>query len=184
MPAPAFAIKTDRDQLTIDKLTAQFGDGVSVEYRPAADAPKVVEETVMGDMLILTVKKPVIHDVLKFLRDELDFNFLTSLGGMHYADRDMLGLVIHLHSMRNGHRIRLKSETPMKDPVFPTFTDLWPTANWMEREAFDFFGLHFTGHPNLKRILNMEDFPAFPLRKDYPLEDPTREDKEDTYFGR
>ncbi len=181
---PAFAIKADRDQLTIDKLAAQFGDSVAVEYKPAAHAPKVTGGTVMGDMLILSVKKPAIHDVLKFLRDELDFNFLTSMGGMHFTDRDMLGLVFHLHSMRNGHRIRLKTETPLKDPVFPTFTDLWPTTNWMEREAFDFFGLHFTGHPNLKRILNMEDFPAFPLRKDYPLEDPTREDKDDSYFGR
>jgi NADH-quinone oxidoreductase subunit C len=103
---------------------------------------------------------------------------------MHYDDREALGLVIHLHSMRNGHRIRIKTETPMKEAVFPTFTDLWPTANWMEREAWDFYGIHFTGHPNLKRILNMEDFPAFPMRKDYPLEDPTREDKDDSYFGR
>ena len=171
MPAPAFAIKTDRDQLTIDKLVAGFGDGVISHER-------------ISDMLVITVKKPVIHEVLKFLRDELDFNFLTSMAGMHYADRDALGLVFHLHSMRNGDRIRLKTDTPMKDTGFPTFTDLWPTTNWMEREACDFFGIQFTGHPNLKRILNMEDFPAFPMRKDYPLEDPTREDKDDSYFGR
>ena len=181
---PAFAIKADRDQLTIDKLAAQFGERVTVDYKPAADAPKVSGGVVMGDMLILSVQKPAIHDVLKFLRDEMDFNFLTSMGGMHYADRDMLGLVFQLHSMRNGHRIRLKTETPLKDPVFPTFTDLWATTNWMEREAWDFFGISFAGHPNLKRILNMEDFPAFPMRKDYPLEDPTREDKDDSYFGR
>ena len=171
MPAPAFATKTDRDQLVIDKLAASFSDGMVSHER-------------VTDMLVITLKKPVIHDVLKFLRDELDFNFLTSMCGMHYADRDALGLVFHLHSMRSGHRIRLKTETPMKDPVFPTFTNLWPTTNWMEREAFDFFGLRFTGHPDLRRILNMEDFPAFPLRKDYPLEDPTREDKDDSYFGR
>ena len=172
---PAFALKADRDQLTIDKLAARFGDSIIVDV--TLSPPK-------GDMMVFTVKKPVIHDVLKFLRDELDFNFLTSMGGMHYADRDALGLVFHLHSMRNGHRIRLKTETPMKDPVFPTFTDLWATTNWMEREAWDFFGIQFSGHPNLKRILNMEDFPAFPMRKDYPLEDPTREDKDDSYFGR
>jgi NADH-quinone oxidoreductase subunit C len=184
MPAPAFAIKADRDQLVIDGLTARFGDQIAVEYRPAADAPKVIAGRVEGDMLVLHVHKAAIHAVLGFLRDELDFNFLTSLGGMHHADRDALGLVFHLHSMRSGHRIRLKTETALKDPVFPTFTDLWPTANWMEREAWDFFGITFAGHPGLKRILNMEDFPAFPLRKDYPLEDPTREDKDDSYFGR
>src|SRR6188768_2161400 len=168
---PAFAIKADRDQLTIDKLGAAFGESISSHER-------------IADVIVITVKKPVIHEVLKFLRDEVDFNFLTSMCGMHYPEREALGLVFHLHSMRNGHRIRLKTETAMKDPVFPTFTDLWPASNWMEREAWDFFGISFTGHPNLKRILNMEDFPAFPMRKDYPLEDPTREDKDDSYFGR
>lgn len=168
---PAFAIKADRDQLVIEKLTATFADGIVSHER-------------ISDMTVITVKKAVIHDVLKLCKEQLDLNFLTSLCGMHYADRDALGLVFHLHNMRGGHRIRLKTETPMKDPVFPTFTDLWPTANWMEREAWDFFGIQFAGHPNLKRILNMEDFPAFPMRKDYPLEDPTREDKDDSYFGR
>jgi NADH-quinone oxidoreductase subunit C len=168
---PAFATRTDRDQLVIDQLTTTFGEAIVAHER-------------ITDMVVITVKKAAIHDVLKHCKEKLDFNFLTTMCGMHYADKDMLGLVFHVQSMRQGHRIRLKTETPLKDPVFPTFTDLWPTANWMEREAFDFFGLHFTGHPNLKRILNMEDFPAFPLRKDYPLEDPTREDKDDSYFGR
>ena len=168
---PAFATRTDRDQLVIDSLTSVFGESVVSCQR-------------IADMLVVTVKKPAIHDVLKHCKGQLDFNFMTTMCGTHDADRDMLGLVFHLQSMRQNHRIRLKTETPLKDPVFPTFTDIWPTANWMEREAFDFFGLHFTGHPNLKRILNMEDFPAFPMRKDYPLEDQTREDKDDSYFGR
>lgn len=177
---PAFATKADRDQLVTDSLVKTFGDGIVSHER-------------ITDMMVFTVKKAAIHDVLKHCKETLDFNFLTTLCGMHYprvepgaadAHEEALGLVIHLHSMRKGHRIRLKTETPMKDPVFPTFTDLWPAANWMEREAWDFYGIQFTGHPNLKRILNMEDFPAFPMRKDYPLEDPTREDKDDSYFGR
>jgi len=168
---PAFALKADRDQLVIDRLTATFGDQVLAHERHY-------------DLLCVTVRKDDIHEVLAYLKDQLDFNFLTTLCGMHHAERDTLGLVAHLHSFRNGHRMRVKTETPLKDPVFPTFTDLWPAANWMEREAFDFFGIRFTGHPDLRRILNMEDFPAFPLRKDYPLEDPTREDKDDSFFGR
>lgn len=168
---PAFAIKADRDQAVVDALTAAFGENITKHER-------------ITDMMVITVKKAVMHDVLKFLKESQGFNSLTTLCGMHYPERDALGLVAHLHNMRGGHRVRVKTETPLKDPVFPTFTDLWPAANWMERETFDFYGLHFTGHPNLKRILNMEDFPAFPMRKDYPLEDPTREDKDDRYFGR
>ena len=169
---PAFAIKADRDQLVIDRLTAAFeGEVISHER--------------LYDVMCFTVKKHRIHDILRLLRDELDFNFLTSLCGMHHPGQDLeLGAVYHLHSMRNGHRIRLKAYTTLKDAEFPTATDLWAAANWMERETWDFFGIKFTGHPNLKRILNMEDFPAFPMRKDYPLEDPTRHDKDDKMFGR
>lgn len=169
---PAFTIKEDRDKLTIDKLTGHLGaDGFTHERQ--------------YDIMVFTVPRDKVHGTLAFLRDELDFNFLTSLCGMHHPGTELeLGVVYFLHSMRNGHRIRVKTFLPMADPKVPTATDLWLTANWMERETWDFFGISFTGHPNLKRILNMEDFPAFPLRKDYPLEDPTRDDKNDTFFGR
>jgi len=169
---PAFAIKADRDQLVIDRLTAAFTGDVFAHER-------------LYDVLCFTVKKETVHAVLHLLRDELDFNFLTSLCGMHHPGQELeLGVVYHLHSMRNGHRIRLKTYTTLKEAEIPTATDLWPAANWMERETWDFYGIKFTGHPNLKRILNMEDFPAFPMRKDYPLEDPTRHDKDDSMFGR
>jgi NADH-quinone oxidoreductase subunit C len=169
---PAFTIKTERDQLVTDRLTALLGaDGFTHER--------------LYDTMCYVVPKEKIHPVLALLRNELDFNFLTSLCGMHFPGLALqLGAVYFLHSMRNGHRIRIKTHVAMHEAVLPTATDLWPAANWMERETWDFFGIHFTGHPNLKRILNMEDFPAFPLRKDYPLEDPTREDKDNTYFGR
>ena len=169
---PAFIIKTERDQLTINKLTEHIGaDGFTHER--------------LYDTMCFVVPKDKIHEVLQFLRDELDFTFLTSLCGMHFPGRELeLGAVYFLHSMRNGHRIRVKTFVSLKEAALPTVTDLWPMANWMERETWDFFGINFTGHPNMKRILNMEDFPAFPMRKDYPLEDPTREDKNDTFFGR
>ncbi|MBP8822957.1 MAG: NADH-quinone oxidoreductase subunit C [Flavobacteriales bacterium] len=169
---PAFTIKAERDQLVTDRLTEHLGAGGFTHER-------------LYDTLCFTVPKAKVHDVLAFLRDELDFKFLTSLCGMHFPGLELeLGAVYFLHSMRNGHRIRVKTYTSMHEAKLPTVTDLWPTANWMERETWDFFGIHFTGHPNLKRILNMEDFPAFPMRKDYPLEDPTREDKDNTFFGR
>lgn len=72
----------------------------------------------------------------------------------------------------------------IKDIEVPTATDLWKGANWMERETFDFYGFRFKGHPNLKRILNMDEMNYHPLRKQYPLEDGSRDDKADNYFGR
>lgn len=168
---PVTNVRTDRDQLVQEHM-ARFPDQVH----------QVGPE---GDLLCVHVHKAGLHEVLRHLRDELGFTFLTTLCGMHHpGDEKELGIVYHLHNMRAGHRIRLKSRTTLADATFPTVTDLWATANWMEREAWDFFGLKFPGHPDLKRILNMEDFPAFPLRKDYPLEDPTRRDKDDTFFGR
>jgi NADH-quinone oxidoreductase subunit C len=73
---------------------------------------------------------------------------------------------------------------PLGNPVVPTVTDLFSGANWMERETYDFYGILFEGHPNLKRILNVEYLDYFPMRKEYPLEDPTREDKDNRFFGR
>lgn len=143
-------------------------------------------QEVMADMLCITVQKEVIHALLLFLRDdnELQYNFLTTLCGMHYPDKEQLGVVYHLHSFVNNHRIRIKTATSLIDPIIPTMTDIWPTANWMERETYDFYGIEFSGHPNLKRILNVDDMTGFPMRKDFPLEDQTREDKDDSMFGR
>ena len=130
--------------------------------------------------------KEIIYDVLLFLRDDqqLQYNFLTTLCGMHYPEREQLGVVYHLHSFLYNHRIRIKTQTDISNPVIPTVTTIWPTANWMERETYDFYGILFEGHPNLVRILNMEDMTDFPMRKDFPLEDQTREDKNDSMFGR
>lgn len=168
-----YQINPDRNQLVVSKLSSQFSDSIE-------------SHEVMADMLCITVQKNAIHDVLLFLRDdnELQFNFLTTLCGMHYPEKDQLGLVYHLHCFVNNHRIRIKTSTSLHHPVFASATTIWPAANWMEREAFDFYGIIFEGHPNLARILNTDDFVGFPLRKDFPLEDQTREDKDDRMFGR
>jgi len=75
-----------------------------------------------------------------------------------------------LHNMITNMRIRLKIFLPENQPVTPTITPIFAGANWMERETYDFFGVVFEGHPNLKRILNVEDMIMFPLRKEFPLE--------------
>jgi NADH-quinone oxidoreductase subunit C len=168
-----YPINPDRDQLVVDKLRDRFGDAI------------LLHETLV-DMLCITVRKEPICEILNFLRteQELQYNFLTTLCGMHYPQNDQLGVVYHLQSFTNNHRIRIKTVLELADPKIQTITSIWPAANWMEREAYDFFGIQFEGHPNLKRILNVDEMTVFPLRKDFPLEDPTREDKDDSMFGR
>lgn len=126
--------------------------------------------------------------VLNFLFDEEDlaFRFLTDLTGVHYPDRagEELCVVYHLHNLVDNLRIRFKVYTPVSEPDVYTATGLFSSANWMERETYDFFGVNFVGHPNLKRVLNVDEMDYFPLRKEFPLEDQTRIDKDDEMFGR
>ena len=138
-----------------------------------------------SDMLTVTVRKQAIVEVIGFLKEELGYLFLTDLCGIHYPDQVLaLGVVYHLHNFETNQRIRVKTFTAIDDPEIPTMTDLFSAANWMERETYDFFGIIFTGHPNLIRILNVEYLDYFPLRKEYPLEDQTRTDKDNRFFGR
>ena len=125
-------------------------------------------------------------ELLKFLKEDEDlhFHFLTDLTGMQTADEKQLGVIYHLHNFYKNTRIRIKTFFDINKPEVPTATDLWPAANWMERETYDFYGVKFKGHPNLVRILNVDEMDIFPLRKEYPLEDQTRDDKSDKMFGR
>jgi NADH-quinone oxidoreductase subunit C len=125
---------------------------------------------------------------LNYLYDdeELKFRFLTSLCGVHYPDfkgRE-LAVVYHLHNLVDNVRIRFKIFTPIDKPDVYTATGLFSAANWLERETYDYYGINFVGHPNLKRILNVDEMDYFPMRKEFPLEDQTRIDKDDEMFGR
>lgn len=126
--------------------------------------------------------------VLNFLYDdeELKFRFLTDLTAVHYPGQPgrELAVVYHLHNMQDNVRIRFKVFAPVSQPDIYTASGLFSAANWMERETYDFFGVNFVGHPKLKRILNVEEMDYFPLRKEFPLEDQTRIDKDDEMFGR
>lgn len=164
------------DNKTIsDIITAQYGEKIFS-----------VEESY--GMLDFVVAKDIIIDLLSWLKthEKLNFHFLTSLCGIHFPDEKdhELSVVYHLHSMPNNIRIRIHVFLPLNEAEIPTVTDIFPTANWMERETFDFFGIKFTGHPNLTIILNREDIGYHPMLKQYPLVDDTRTDKNDAYFGR
>ena len=145
---------------------------------------KILHADKQYDVSIVTVSLDIIKNVLVHLKDE-GFTFLTSCNGMHFPDaKEKFGMVYHLHDLQKNLRIRLKTFTNHEPPTFPTLTDVFPSANWMERETYDFFGFKFTGHPDLRRILNMDEMEGFPMRKEFPLEDQARYDKDDKMFGR
>jgi NADH-quinone oxidoreductase subunit C len=151
-------------------------------------ADAIISESESYGMLSVTLNKEQIMPVMHFLYndDALNFKFLTDLCGVHYPDNKgaELGVVYHLHNMNNNVRLRLKCFMSIENPNIKTASNLFSAANWMERETFDFYGIIFEGHPNLKRILNMDEMTVYPMRKEFPLEDPFRKDKEDRFFGR
>jgi len=157
------------------RLTEKFGDQVSNFTEPYG-------------MLTFEAPREMNLKVLQFLYDdpELKFRFLTDLQAVHYPNDKgrELAVVYHLHNMTDNIRLRFKIYTGIDAPDVFTATQLFACANWMERETYDFFGVNFTGHPNLKRILNVDEMDYFPMRKEYPMEDQTRADKDDEMFGR
>lgn len=163
------------NEIVQQKLVEKFGDQVKGFEEPYG-------------MLTFEVPKELNLEVLKFLYhdEELDFRFLTDLTVVHYpayAGRE-LAVVYHVHSLVKNLRIRFKAFLPIAQPDITTATMLFNSANWQEREAYDFYGVNFVGHPNLKRIMNVEEMDYFPQRKEFPLEDQTRIDKDDEMFGR
>ena len=137
-------------------------------------------------LLTFSTTKDKIIAVLSFLKenDKINFNFLTDITAVHYPDTKQIAVVYHVHSMVSGVRVRIKVFIHENDPKIPTASSLWNSANWMERETYDFFGVTFEGNKDLRRILNMDELNVHPMLKQYPLEDPNRVDKKDEYFGR
>jgi NADH-quinone oxidoreductase subunit C len=157
------------------RLTDKFGETVTNFSDPYG-------------LLTFEVPKEMNLKVMQFLYDDdqLAFRFLTDLCAVHYPDDKgrELAVVYHLHNLVENIRIRLKVFTGSEQPDVFTATQLFSSANWMERETYDFYGVNFVGHPNLKRILNVDEMEYFPLRKEFPLEDQVRIDKDDEMFGR
>ena len=157
------------------RLIEKFGEQVSGFEEPYG-------------MLTFEAPKELNLKLLNFLYEDEDlkFRFLTDLTVVHYPaykGRE-LAVVYHLHNLVDNVRIRFKVFTEIESPDVFTATQLFSSANWMERETFDFYGVNFVGHPNLKRILNVDEMEYFPMRKEFPLEDQVRIDKDDEMFGR
>jgi len=163
------------NEFVLERLKEQFGD-------------KIYSTEITFGMPTAVIDASAILEILTWLHKDnvLKFRFLTDVCGSHYPDltgRELCA-VYHVQSMENNVRLRLKAFIPEANPEIPTVSSLYESANWQEREVYDFYGILFKGHPNLKRIMNVDEMDYFPLRKEYPLEDATRTDKEDKYFGR
>ena len=121
-----------------------------------------------GEVLTVTVPAENFHAVAEMLRDdrETQFDFLVCMTGADWGET--LGVVYHLRSTTLGHEVVLRIETADREhPVLPSVCDLWHSANLNEREVYDFYGIRFTGHPDMRRLYLRNDWVGYPFRKDY-----------------
>ncbi|MES2647523.1 MAG: NADH-quinone oxidoreductase subunit C [Bacteroidota bacterium] len=158
-----------------EKLVEKFGDQLTGW------------DTQFGMLSFIAPKESNLK-ILQHLWDdeELGFKFLTDICAVHYPEKEgaEIAVVYHLHNLSDNVRLRFKVFAPVAAPDVYTATSIYASANWMERETYDFYGVNFVGHPDLRRILNVDEMDYFPLRKEFPLEDQTRVDKDDEMFGR
>ncbi|HNW58556.1 MAG TPA: NADH-quinone oxidoreductase subunit C [bacterium] len=150
------------NQEIADRLGAQFGARV------------LVSAAVDGQLLVSTRREEQ-PALLRFLKEEagLEFNMIMDLFGVDYLEmggEERYGVVYNLYSLPHNHRLRVRVWVPENDPRLESAVNLWAAADWAEREVFDMYGITFTGHPNMTRILCPDDFSGFPLRKDFPLQ--------------
>jgi len=141
------------------------------------------------DIFSLEASADKITPLILFLKNdpELRFHFLTDLCGIHYPDNEterQFAVVYHLHNWYENKRLKIKVFLNGEKPEIKTISNIFLSSNWMERETFDFYGIDFKGHPQLKRILNMDEMQSHPMRKEFPMEDSGRTDKDDRFFGR
>lgn len=152
-------------------------------------ANKVSNFDMQKDIFSFEITSDSVREVILFLKEEEDtnFHFLTDLCGVHYPDNTIdqqFCVVYHLHNWIENTRIRIKTYLNGAQPEVASISDIFLSSNWMERETYDFYGINFIGHPQLKRILNMDEMISFPMRKEFPMEDNGRTDKDDRFFGR
>ena len=155
-PKPPVHLQTPLNNELVERMRAKFGGGLveAIEDRKQA---------------ILTVERERLGEVALYLRDEEKFNLLSDLTAVDWPKREKrFDVVLNLYSFVKNERLRVKARASDGDEV-PSVAGVWPTANWLEREAFDMFGIVFAGHPNLTRILLPDEWRGYPLRKDYDI---------------
>jgi NADH-quinone oxidoreductase subunit C len=145
-------------QEVLDSLSKSFGE-------------KIRRQTEFRGETGYTIAASDLREVAKFCRNELSFDYLIDITSIdNFGEKPRFEIVYELYSMPLGTHLRLKLKVPEEPGMVDTISDIWPTANWHEREIYDMMGIKFNGHPDLRRILMWEGYPYFPLRKDFPLQ--------------
>jgi NADH-quinone oxidoreductase subunit C len=156
VPKPPVVLQTPLENELVARMRAKFGAALveAIEDRKQA---------------ILTVDRAQLAEISLHLRDEEKFDMLADLTAVDWPKREKrFDVVLNLYSFPKNERLRIKVHAADAEAV-PSVVSVWPTANWMEREAFDMFGIIFSGHPNLTRILLPDEWQGYPLRKDYDI---------------
>lgn len=154
-PKPAGPVPTPWDSPLVSKLKENYGSGIE-------------PLTHLGQNYMI-VDRSLIPEILQVLRNEQQFDYCVDITAVHYPKREkQFDLVWVLYSFARNERIRVKTQIVDGEPV-PSSVPIWATANWLEREVFDMFGIKFDGHPDLKRILLPDGWKGYPLRKDYGI---------------
>ncbi len=142
----------------VDSFEKSFGD-------------KIQSKTEFRGETSVTITASDLREIAQFCRNQRSFDYLLDIVSIdNFGEEPRFEMVYHLYSMLHAFHLRLKLKVSEEDDSVETVSDIWPTANWHEREIYDMMGIKFTGHPDLRRILMWDGYPYFPLRKDFPLE--------------
>jgi NADH-quinone oxidoreductase subunit C len=160
-PKPAGPVPMPWSSPLVEKYKSQYGSGLDAQ-------------TYLGQNYF-NVDRSLIPNILRLLRDEEQFDYCVDITAAHYPKREkQFDVVWILYSFPRNQRVRVKTQIT-DGATIPSSVSIWPTANWLEREVYDMFGIQFDGHPDLKRILLPDGWKGFPLRKDYGI---LQQDKE------
>ena len=136
-----------------------------------AFGPKIHDKTEFRGETSFKIVANDLREIATFCREILSFDYLIDITSIdNFGEEPRFEMVYHLYSMQHASHLRLKVKVPEQAAAVDTVADIWPTANWHEREIYDMMGIKFNGHPDLRRILMWDGYPFFPLRKDFPLE--------------
>ena len=155
-PKPPVQLQTPLNNELVGRVRAKFGTALvdAIEDRKQA---------------VFTIESGKLAEVAQYLRDEEKFDLLSDLTAVDWPKREKrFDVVLNLYSFAKNERLRVKARAGDGEEV-PSVAGVWPTANWLEREAFDMYGIVFAGHPDLRRILLPDEWQGFPLRKDYDI---------------